>query len=210
VSRIRRALRALDPDQRLAGLAAVALLATMVLPWYEKSVVVRGAFVDDSVSAFGTFSFVEAAVFLVSFGVLALLFARGERRGFHLPGGDGTVVAAAGVWAAVLLFWRVFDRPDAGGGAGATVGIQWGFFVAFVCAAALAAAGLRMRAAGRPEPPNPAAAAAASEDEDLWVAAPPARSRPREGRRPVERLPFSDLPRETPEDPPEMGRRRGS
>ena len=38
-----------------------------------------------------------------------------------------------------------------------TVGIQWGFFFAFLAAAALALAGWRMRQAGHPEPPNPAA-----------------------------------------------------
>ncbi|MEA2242229.1 MAG: hypothetical protein QOD24_1785, partial [Solirubrobacteraceae bacterium] len=38
-------------------------------------------------------------------------------------------------------------------GEGGTVGIQWGFFVAFVAAGALAVAGQRIRAAARPEPP---------------------------------------------------------
>jgi hypothetical protein len=47
-------------------------------------------------SAFGVYSFVEAAIFLVACAVLVLLFARGERRAFHLPGGDGTVIMAAG------------------------------------------------------------------------------------------------------------------
>ena len=82
----------------------------------------------------------------------SLLFARGERKGFHLPGGDGTVILAAGAWAALLLLWRVFDRPDVEG-RGATVGITWGFFFAFVAAATLATLGWRVRAAGRPEPP---------------------------------------------------------
>ncbi|HEY1285488.1 MAG TPA: hypothetical protein VGF04_05315, partial [Solirubrobacterales bacterium] len=103
-------------------------------------------------------SFVEAAIFLVSAGVLALLFTRAEAKEYELPGGDGTVILAAGVWAALLLFWRVFDRPDVGGEA-STVGVQWGFFVAFVAAGGLAAAGWRLRQHERerrerkPEPP---------------------------------------------------------
>jgi hypothetical protein len=157
LSRLRHALAALDAHQRLAGIAAIALTVTLFLPWYQKSVAVRNAGLDSqNLSAFGVFSFIEAAVMLVALGVLALLFARGERRGFHLPGGDGTVILAAGAWAALLLLWRVFDRPDVTG-VGATVGIQWGFFFAFLAAAALAVAGLRMRQAGTPEPPNPAA-----------------------------------------------------
>lgn len=155
-SRLQQAFRALDAEQRLAGLAALALTVTLFLPWYQVSVAGRGEFIDDNRSAFGVFSFVEAAVLLVAAGVLALLFARGERRAFHLPGGDGTVIFGAGVWAAVLLLWRVFDRPDVEG-RGVTVGIQWGFFFAFLAAAALAAAGWRMRQAHIPEPPNPMA-----------------------------------------------------
>jgi hypothetical protein len=125
----------------------------MFLPWY------RATFLrpieKTSFSAFGVFSFVEGAILLVALGIFALLFARGERRGFHLPGGDGTVILAAGAWAALLLFWRLFDQPDVE--RAVEVGITWGFFFAFLAAAALAAAGWRIRAAGRPEPPNPAA-----------------------------------------------------
>jgi hypothetical protein len=156
--RIQRAAAELDPDQRLAGLAALALLVTLFLPWYQKSVAVAGRGLDSqNLTAFGVFTFVEAAIMLVALGVFALLFARGERRAFHLPGGDGTVILGAGAWAALLLLWRVFDRPDVEG-VGATVGITWGFFFAFLAAAALAGAGWRIRQADRPEPPNPLAA----------------------------------------------------
>jgi len=152
--RVRGAWKSVDRDQRLAGLAAGALLFTMFLPWYEKNAFDKdsGKFATDTVSALGVISFVEAAIFLVAAGVLVLVFARGERRTFHLPGGDGTVIFAAGLWAALLIFYRVFDRPDVKGAAG-TVGIQWGFFAAFVAAGALAYAGQRIRMAGRPEPP---------------------------------------------------------
>ena len=156
LSRVQTVVRALDRDQRLAGCAAIALLFTMFLPWYEKNVFDGRTrrFAGDSISAFGNLTFIEAAIFLVSAGVLVLLFARGERKGFHLPGGDGTIIFAAGVWACVLLLWRVFDKPDVSG-VGSTVGIQWGFFFAFVAAIALAATGWRVRAVGRPEPPLP-------------------------------------------------------
>jgi hypothetical protein len=152
--RLRAAYSALDRDQRFAAGAAVGLLLAMFLPWYEKSVVIPGSrsFAHDSISAFGAVSFVEAAIFLVSAGVLVLLLARADGRPFHLPGGDGTVILAAGAWATLLIFYRVFDRPNISG-EGSTVGIQWGFFVAFVAAGALAVAGERIRAAGRPEPP---------------------------------------------------------
>jgi hypothetical protein len=156
--RLRSAYGALDRDQRFAAAAALGLLVAMFLPWYEKNVVVAGAkhFTTDSISAFGAVSFIEAAIFLVAAGVIGLLLIRADGRPFHLPGGDGTVIFCAGLWATALIFYRVFDRPNVSG-EGGTVGIQWGFFVAFVAAGALALAGQRLRAAGRPEPPNPAA-----------------------------------------------------
>jgi hypothetical protein len=156
--RVGRAWRALGSEQRMTAIAAVVLGATMLLPWYQlQSVGPRDRrIITNSVNAFSVFSFVEAAVLLVAVGVLALMFARGERRGFHLPGGDGTIVLAAGAWAGFLLFYRVLDRPPGGG---YPVGIAWGFFVAFLAAAFLASCGARLRAVHRPEPPLPETAA---------------------------------------------------
>ena len=151
-------LRRVPPELKLTGGAAALLALTLILPWYRKSFVPSGAtaFVTQNVTAFGVFSFVEAAVLLVAAGVLYLVWARANEKAFHLPGGDGMVVTLAGAWAVLLLIWRMFDKPEAGGGA-ATVGLQWGIFAALAAAAALAATGARIRAANRPEPPNPAA-----------------------------------------------------
>lgn len=152
MTRVARAWGALQSEQRLAAAAALGLLVTMFLPWYELQSLNRksGTIHSHSINAFGDVSFVEAAIFLVAAGVLALLFARGERRRFHLPGSDGTIVLLAGCWAALLIFYRVFSRPD---GNGYPVGIQWGFFLAFIAAGGLALAGWRMRASVEPEPP---------------------------------------------------------
>lgn len=195
--RLRTAGGALDAEQRFVAVAALALLVAMFLPWYEKSVVVAGsrAFARDSISAFGAVSFVEAAIFLVSAGVLVLVLARAEGGRFHLPGGDGTVIVAAGLWVSALIFYRVFDRPDVSGDAG-TVGIQWGFFVAFAAAGVLAYAGQRMRAAARP--PAPARSPRRSRDEDAtevvsWSDAPQAAVRARRAAR--REKPDPDVPR---------------
>ena len=152
--RLIRAWRALHGDQRLAGLAAIGLFLALLLPWYSTSptAVARGqSAVSSHHSALSTFGWVEGAVLLVAAGVLLLLFSRAERRAFHLPGGDGGVIAAAGVWAAFLIVCRFFDKPDLG--RGVAVGLEWGIFVALIVAAALAYAGSRIRAAQRPEPP---------------------------------------------------------
>jgi hypothetical protein len=173
MTRITRAWGALAPEQRIAAVAAVALLVTMFFPWYELQSLNRrtGAIDSRSISAFGDVSFVEAAVFLVAAGVVALLFARAEQRDFHMPGGDGAIVMVAGGWATLLIFFRVFSRPA---GHGYPVGIQWGFFLAFVAAGALAYAGWRIRATSAPEPPllRSRSRRGAPADEDVTVVAP--------------------------------------
>jgi hypothetical protein len=200
-------LRELPPELRMAAAAAAALAFSLVLPWYQKSYVPPGRsdFAQDNLSAFGVFSFVEAAVLLVAAGVLYLVWARSERKGFHLPGGDGFVVSLAGGWALALLVWRLFDKPDVGG-ASATVGIQWGMFAAMAAAAGLILAGARLRAAHRPEPPNPA-------EEEPWEQPPP---RPRSGepREPRDATAVTDALRDRPgwsgEPPEPPGRARAA
>jgi hypothetical protein len=153
--RIAQAWRALALEQRYAALAALALVVATFLPWYHKDayVAVHGRLLHDAgnLNAFDKFGWVEAAILLLALGVLLLLFYRAEQRAFHLPGGDGTVIFGAGLWAAFLFLWRVFDRPSVSG-TGSTIGIQWGFFFAFLAAGALAFAGYRLRAAHRAEP----------------------------------------------------------
>jgi hypothetical protein len=149
---LRQTWRRLGPEQRAAGVGAVLLI----------------------VSTFGPFSFVEAALLLVAGGVLLLLRQRAEGREFHLPFGDGTVILAAGCWAAFLIVVRLFDRPLGQG------------LLALACAAILILAGIRERAR-RPadDLPEPLRAADAAASPSFV------------GRRPLE-----DLPARRPEDRP--------
>ena len=160
--RIARAWRALHRDRRIATLAALAVLTTMFLPWYQRDTT---AFVDgrpvsasQDLSAFQVFTFVEAATLLVVLALLALFFARAEQRDFHLPARDGTLVCAAGAWICLLIFYRQLDQPEplAGAQASASVGVNWGIFLAFLAAIVLAAVGFRMRVAELDEHEPPA------------------------------------------------------
>ncbi|HEX6620087.1 MAG TPA: hypothetical protein VF024_10540 [Solirubrobacteraceae bacterium] len=155
LSRIGRNWRALSSEQRLPAIAALTLLLSMLLPWYRESqtLVVKGqpARLVNSLNAFEVYSFVEAAIFVVAVGVLVLLWTRAERKAYHLPGGDGTVIMGAGLWVMFLIFYRQFDRPNRSG-VGVDVSVNWGIFIAFLLGALLAYAGYRLRAAHVPEP----------------------------------------------------------
>ena len=142
---------------QLAAAAALALALSLVLPWYQKSYFQSGKVVQANVSALGVFTFVEAAVLLVAVAVLFLVWARSQRRGFHLPGGDGVAITLAGGWAVLLLVWRLFDKPDIQGVGARRWASSGGSSARCWRAGALIVAGARVRAAHRPEPPNPAA-----------------------------------------------------
>lgn len=130
--------RAWNAEQRVAAVGAVLLI----------------------VSTFGPFSWIEAAIVLIGVSVLLLLRRRAQGRPFHVPFGDGTVIAAAGTWAGVLILIRLFDRPLGQG------------MLALACAALLLAAGVRERAR-RPMDDLP------SSQDTLWEEQPARRRRPR-------------------------------
>jgi hypothetical protein len=157
-----RTFRLLNAEQRTAAVGAVLL----------------------AVSTFGPFSFVEVAEILIALGVLALLRARALGKRFHLPFGDGTVIAGAGAWAGALIVVRLFDRP---------LGQN---LLALACAAILIFAGLREKAK-RP-----------ADDLPEEHRTPPIRRRPRPTarRRPAERAgPAAGSEEETePLPPPEF------
>jgi hypothetical protein len=111
-SDLRRAWRLLGPEQRVAAAGSLLLI----------------------VSTFGPFTFVEAAEILAACGVLLLLKRRADGYEFHLPFGDGTAIAAAGLWCGVLILVRLFDR---------SLGQN---LLALACATVVFAAGMRERA----------------------------------------------------------------
>ena len=129
--------RAWNAEQRVAAVGALLLI----------------------VSTFGPFSWVEVAILLVGVAVLLLLRRRAQGRPFHLPFGDGSVIAAAGAWSALLILIRLFDRPLGQG------------MLALACAALLLAAGLRERAR-RPMDDLP------RDQDTLWEERPERRRRP--------------------------------
>jgi hypothetical protein len=201
MTRIVHAWGAMSRERQIALVSALGLFVSMFLPWYSKTVVEGAKAAQTSQTAFSAFSFVELAVLLVSAGVLTMLFSRAEGREFRLPGGDGTIVMIAGGWAALLIFYRMLDKPTLQGTQKitATVGVEWGIFIALLLALALLAAGRRIRAAEHAQSPparrRSRAARATAEPEqgpDRPVAAEAARDERPHARRHAEREPEAE------------------
>jgi hypothetical protein len=218
--RVVRAWRALPHESRLAAFASLALFLTLFFPWYQVTLIAPAKTsqlqsASASITGWGAFSFVEAAVLLVAVGVLTLLFQRAEGRAFHLPGGDGGVIMAAGIWTCVLIVWRIFDKQGAttSGPSATSSGVEWGIFVGLAAAGFLAYSGSRIRAAHRPEPPLPGETGApAGSNAAATIADPPRRTAQereasRRARRP-EGAPWSDEAPDSARDAPARRRRR--
>jgi hypothetical protein len=133
-------VRSLTAHERLAGAGAAIVVASLFLPWY--GVALAGGLVKTPIGAFGL---VEAALLLTvcSAAILILICSRG----FSLPRPlhEGTLLAAAGVWAALLIAYRMLDRPEFELAGVGRVGLRYGIFVALIGAILLVVGGLRKR-----------------------------------------------------------------
>jgi hypothetical protein len=139
-ARVRAARRNLDPEQRLAAVAALGLGASIFLPWW------RDPLLGITYVGVRRLTFIEVALLLLAGAVLFLLFERGHGRAFHLPLSDGTLIAAAGAWAFLLVLFRMLDPPTRTiGGKTSDYGMRWGILIALASAALLALAGARDR-----------------------------------------------------------------
>lgn len=167
-SELRRAWRVLGSEQRVAAVGSLLLI----------------------VSTFGPFSFIEAAEILAAVGVLLLLKRRADGYQFHLPFGDGTAIAVAGLWSGLLILIRLFDRP---------LGQN---LLALACATIVFAAGFRERAK-RPMddlPPDTPRRPRPADAQTVWL---------EEDAERTQRIPRDEERTERLSGPPDRGRSRG-
>jgi hypothetical protein len=136
-----RALRRLSADERLAVAGVAVILASLPLPWWrspaDRSLVVTGI---------GEFGFVEAALVLTA--SMALLVVLRVSAG-HVPPRplrEWALLVVAGAWAAAIVGYRMFDRPEFTlGDADEPYDLGYGIMLALGGAALILAAGLRLR-----------------------------------------------------------------
>jgi hypothetical protein len=135
--------RPLSPAERIVAAGAIAVGASLLLPWYGIPFS-RGL----SVTGLDSFGFAHAAL-LLTVGAAVVLIAR-EAAGHRLarPLRAGELVVVAGCWAALLTVDLMIDRPDELGNT-TSVNLRFGAYVALAGCLAIAAGGLRMRAERR-------------------------------------------------------------
>ena len=106
--------------EKIAGVAAVALVLSLFAPWYslqERGVATGSSrFRDDAPGLSGWEAFAVIDILLLGLGVavVAPLAARALSRPVKLPAPGSVVVLAAGALAALLIALRLIDQPDGG------------------------------------------------------------------------------------------------
>ena len=138
-----RDLRRLRRDERLALTGVVVLVASLLLPWF--GIPLEGDLVQ---TGFGGFGWAEAALMLTAGATLLLLMRAGDGWVPPRPLREWGLLVTAGGWAAVIIVFRMIDRPGFDLeiiGVHQDYGLRYGIFVALGGAALILLAGLRVR-----------------------------------------------------------------
>ena len=132
--------RSLTPAERLACIGAAVALGSMLLPWY--GIPLTGGL---SVSGFNAFGFAAAALLVAVGGAVVVVMREAAGRPPVRPLRSADLVMLAGVWAALVAVYLMFDRPDELAGS-TRISLRIGPFVALGGCIAIVVAGMRMRA----------------------------------------------------------------
>src|SRR5262245_61607836 len=104
-----RDLRGLGGNERIAVIGVAIMVGSLLLPWYEAP----DPFNNDLVlTGFGAFSFAEAALLLVAGATVFLALEGGGGYIPPRPLREWGLFVALGAWAAVIVVYRMFDRPS--------------------------------------------------------------------------------------------------
>ena len=146
-------LRGLGPNERIAVAGAAVMVVGLLLPWYESPI--SNELTLTGAAAFG---WAEGALVLIAAATVFLALKGGGGYVPPRPLREWALFVVAGCWAAVLVLYRIADRPRFTlAGHDEPYDLHYAIFVALAGAVLIVAAGLRMRPrerAKRPEPPD--------------------------------------------------------
>jgi hypothetical protein len=131
--------RSRPPPARLAAVGALTIAGSMLFPWYG---IQFGPGLSQT--GFDSFGLGELAL-LITVGAALYLIARcaGD---YELPRPlrEGSLLAVAGAWSAVLVGYLMLDKPDDIAGF-TNIHLRYGIFVALAGSLAMLLGGLRLR-----------------------------------------------------------------
>jgi hypothetical protein len=146
-------LRGLGGNERIAVIGAAVMVGSLALPWYQSPISN-----DLVLTGVGAFGWAEAAMVLIAAATVFLALQGGGGYVPPRPLREWALFVAAGCWAAVIVLYRIADRPRFTlAGHDEPYNLHYAIFVALAGAALIVVAGLRMRPrerAKRPKPPD--------------------------------------------------------
>jgi hypothetical protein len=129
----------LRTGEKIAGAAAVLLFIDLFLSWYSVDLggalgaAAKSAGVDTSVSAWGAFSWVDLLLLLTILAALAMVVVRGTGRSVDLPASLPLIVAGLGVFATLVVLYRILNQP----GPNDIISVEYGAYLGLILVAAL-------------------------------------------------------------------------
>jgi hypothetical protein len=148
-----RDLRGLGGNERIAVIGAAVMVISLFLPWWQSPI--SNELVQ---TGFGAFGWAEAALLLIAAATTILALQGGGGYVPPRPLREWALFVAAGVWAAVIVLYRIADRPRFTlAGHDEPYDLHYAIFVALAGAVVIVMAGLRMRPrerAKRPQAPD--------------------------------------------------------
>jgi hypothetical protein len=143
-------LRGLGGNERIAVIGAAVMVGSLVLPWYESPISN-----DLVLTGIGAFGWAEGALVLIAAATTFLALKAGGGYVPPRPLREWGLFVAAGSWAALIVLYRIADRPRFTlAGHDEPYDLHYAIFVALAGAVIIVIAGLRMRPRERAKRPR--------------------------------------------------------
>lgn len=143
-------LRGLGANERIAVAGCAVMVVSLALPWYQSPISN-----DLVLTGIGAFGWAEGALVLIAAATTFLALQGGGGYVPPRPLREWGLFVAAGVWAAVIVLYRIADRPRFTlAGHDEPYDLHYAIFVALAGAVLIVVAGLRMRPRERAERPQ--------------------------------------------------------
>jgi hypothetical protein len=145
-----RDLRGLGGNERIAVIGCGVMVGSLLLPWYQSPISNDLVF-----TGIGAFGWAEGAMVLLAVATTVLALRCGGGYVPPRPLREWGLFVVAGCWAAVIVLYRMVDRPKFTlSGHDQPYDLHYAIFVALAGAVIIVMAGLRMRPRERAKRPH--------------------------------------------------------